>query len=197
LRIRTELISAIVLLLCFMPLLLVLSAIGKCYFGSSIFRQVRVGKCGRHFVIWKFRSLKVGTSSVPTHMLRSEDICSYGSFLRKTKADELPQLVNIILGEMSFFGPRPCLPDQHELIQARIANGSYLVRPGVTGVAQALGIDMKDVDLCSRLDALNESSIFLNFFIMGASIPLPPVQKFFKTKTRLALLHELGKDRLP
>lgn len=112
--------------------------------GPGIFRQKRVGRHGKIFTCYKLRTMYVDTEDRPSHLTGQSAITPLGSVLRRTKLDELPQLWNIVLGDMSFVGPRPCLPSQHELIRLRTERGLYELRPGITGIAQVNGVDMSD-----------------------------------------------------
>ena len=109
--------------------------------GNILFKQKRIGKNKKEFYIYKFRTMKVSTpKDVPTHLLDNPDsyITKIGGFLRKTSLDELPQLFNILKGDMSIVGPRPALWNQFDLIDLRDKNGSNSVRPGLTGWAQEM-----------------------------------------------------------
>jgi lipopolysaccharide/colanic/teichoic acid biosynthesis glycosyltransferase len=143
------------------PLILLLLLIGFFDTGSPLFMQVRVGRNQKPFTLIKLRSMSVGTESVATHLAVNSSVTSYGAFLRKTKLDELPQLVNVVKGEMSLVGPRPCLFNQEELITERQSLGVFDVRPGVTGLAQVNNIDMSTPRLLAETDAkmLSELSI--------------------------------------
>ncbi len=121
--------------------------------GSPVFFQRRVGRHGKPFTLVKFRTMKVDTASVATHLADSAAVTRFGKFLRATKLDELPQLWNVLKGEMSLVGPRPCLFKQEELIQARNELGVLEVRPGITGLAQVNGIDMSDPARLAEWDA--------------------------------------------
>ncbi len=129
-------------LLLLWPILLIVCVIGYFDTGSPIFRQTRVGKNKQPFTLIKFRTMPVETQSVATHLVGASSVTKLGCFLRKTKIDELPQLINVLKGEMSLVGPRPCLFNQDELIQEREARGVFDALPGVTGLAQVNGIDM-------------------------------------------------------
>jgi lipopolysaccharide/colanic/teichoic acid biosynthesis glycosyltransferase len=100
----------------------------------------------------KFRTMRLGTANVASHLANSASITRFGSLLRRTKLDELPQLWNVLLGHMSLVGPRPGLYNQHELTQARAALGVYAARPGITGLAQVNGIDMSTPELLAQTD---------------------------------------------
>jgi len=135
------------------PVLIALTIIGLFDTGSPIFRQVRVGKNKKPFTLFKFRTMQVNTASVASHLANASDITSFGLFLRRTKLDELPQLFNVLKGEMSLVGPRPNLYNQEELIVERDKRGVYSVRPGITGLAQINEIDMSTAKLLSQTDA--------------------------------------------
>ena len=152
LRIFDVIFSAIGLLLGF-PILLLLTIIGLFDTGSPIFRQERVGKGQQPFTLVKFRTMKLDTASVASHLASVSSITKFGHFLRRTKLDELPQLWNVLKGEMSLVGPRPCLFNQEELIEERVVRGVYNSRPGVTGLAQVNKIDMSTPKLLAETDA--------------------------------------------
>ena len=101
----------------------------------------------------KFRSMHVNTQSVATHLASVSSITPFGSFLRKSKLDELPQLWNVFVGDMSLVGPRPNLFNQEELIHERDSRGVYSARPGITGLAQINKIDMSTPQLLAETDA--------------------------------------------
>lgn len=136
-----------------MPVFLLLFIIGLIDNGSPLFFQKRLGRNKKPFTLIKFRTMKVNTSSMPTHMIDASSITTLGHFLRQTKLDEIPQLWNVLLGDMSLVGPRPCLSSQHELINARALRGVFNVRPGVTGLAQVKNIDMSTPELLATSDA--------------------------------------------
>jgi O-antigen biosynthesis protein WbqP len=135
------------------PVLIVLTVIGYFDTGAPIFRQERVGKGKQPFRLMKFRSMHVNAPSVATHLASASSITPFGSFLRKSKLDELPQLWNVFVGDMSLVGPRPNLFNQEELINERELHGVYSVRPGITGLAQINKIDMSTPQLLSETDA--------------------------------------------
>lgn len=151
--IRTlDIILAAFGLLATTPFLAIISFIGWFDTGSPIFRQTRVGRGQRPFILVKFRTMRVGSAQVATHMADVSSITTFGRFLRCSKLDELPQLWNVLLGDMSLVGPRPCLPSQHELITERERRGVFAVRPGITGLAQVQGIDMSTPQLLAETD---------------------------------------------
>ena len=123
--------------------------------GPVLFKQERVGKNNKNFKIYKFRSMRTDTpKDVPTHMLEDPEqyITKIGKFMRKTSLDELPQLFNILKGEMSVIGPRPSLPNQYDLNELRNKNGASSIRPGLTGLAQISGRDELEIEVKANLD---------------------------------------------
>ena len=134
------------------PVLLLLFIVGLFDTGLPLFLQVRVGRAQRPFVLVKFRTMNLNTKSVASHLADAAEITPYGRFLRRTKLDELPQLWNVLKGEMSLVGPRPGLFNQVELTRERTAHGVFAVRPGITGLAQVNGIDMSTPQLLAETD---------------------------------------------
>lgn len=112
--------------------------------GSPLFTQTRVGRGEEPFKMFKLRTMRSDTGDLPSHEVSAERITRIGRILRKLKLDELPQLANVIAGSMSFVGPRPCLPIQRELIEARRRHALFGIRPGITGPAQVAGVDMSE-----------------------------------------------------
>ncbi len=148
-------------LLILSPIILVLLIIGFFDTGSPLFRQVRVGVNKKPFNLLKFRSMHVNTQSVATHLASHASVTKYGAFLRKSKLDELPQLINVFLGNMSLVGPRPNLFNQEELIIERDKRGVYKVVPGITGEAQINKIDMSTPKLLAETDAVMTQNLTL------------------------------------
>jgi lipopolysaccharide/colanic/teichoic acid biosynthesis glycosyltransferase len=136
-----------------LPVLLILWVIGFFDTGSPLFRQERVGRNKKPFTLVKFRTMKKDTASVASHLASADAITPFGKFLRRTKLDELPQLWNVLKGEMSLVGPRPCLFNQEELIAEREQRGVLQARPGITGLAQVNEIDMSTPQLLAETDA--------------------------------------------
>ncbi|EOV0172565.1 TPA: sugar transferase [Vibrio vulnificus] len=134
------------------PILVMVTIIGLFDTGSPIFVQERVGRNRKPFKLVKFRTMSVDTQSVASHLASAGSITKLGAFLRKTKIDELPQLINVLKGEMSLVGPRPNLFNQEELIKEREALGVYNVLPGITGLAQVQNIDMSTPQLLAQTD---------------------------------------------
>lgn len=146
------------------PVLLLIYILGLMDTGEPLFRQVRVGRYQQPFTLVKFRTMRLDTASVASHLASSSSITKLGRFLRKTKLDELPQLWNVLKGEMSLVGPRPNLFNQEELISERAARGVYDVRPGITGVAQVNDIDMSTPQLLAETDALMLRDLRLSLY---------------------------------
>lgn len=140
-------------LLIALPLMVVLFVIGLFDTSAPLFRQVRMGRYQKPFTLFKFRTMQLDTQSVATHLANPSSVTGFGAFLRRTKLDELPQLWNVLKGDMSLVGPRPCLFNQHELIQERMSLGVFSARPGITGLAQVQGIDMSTPRLLAETDA--------------------------------------------
>ncbi|MGR5547045.1 sugar transferase [Vibrio sp. PNB22_2_2] len=147
-----DFLAALFGLLFLWPILLIVTIIGLFDTGSPIFVQERVGRNKKPFKLIKFRTMSVETKSVASHLASNASITKLGAFLRKTKIDELPQLINVVKGEMSLVGPRPNLFNQEELIAERDAMGVYDVLPGITGLAQVQNIDMSTPALLAKTD---------------------------------------------
>lgn len=147
-----DILFALLGLSCGFPLLLLIYVVGLFDTGSPLFRQQRVGRYQQPFTLVKFRTMKVDTASVASHLASSAAITPVGRCLRKTKLDELPQLWNVLLGEMSLVGPRPGLFNQAELTKARADLCVFDARPGITGLAQISGIDMSTPQLLAETD---------------------------------------------
>lgn len=158
------------------PILILISAIilttSK---GSILFKQRRVGKGKVEFNIYKFRTMFVDTpSNIPTHLLNNPEsfITPVGNFLRKTSLDELPQLLNILYGEMSVVGPRPALWNQYDLIELRDKYKANDILPGLTGLAQIRGRDELSIDIKAKYDGeyLEKMSLYLDAKIFWQTI---------------------------
>ncbi len=120
--------------------------------GSPLFIQKRVGYNLKSFSLIKFRTMPIGVRSAGTHLIKNIQLSSLGYFLRRTKIDEVPQLLNVLFGDISLVGPRPCLFNQKKLISERKKRGVFKVRPGITGLAQISGINMKTPTLLAKTD---------------------------------------------
>ncbi|MPW36271.1 sugar transferase [Vibrio sp. B1Z05] len=134
------------------PIFIIVLILGYFDTGSPIFIQERLGKDKRSFGLIKFRTMTKDTKSVASHLASPSSITKLGVFLRKSKIDELPQLINVLKGEMSLVGPRPSLANQNEVISERDIRGVYSVLPGITGLAQINNIDMSEPILLSKTD---------------------------------------------
>lgn len=147
-----------------LPFLVAIYVVGLFDTGSPLFRQERVGRYKKPFILVKFRTMAPETKSVASHLADSSSITPVGRFLRRTKLDELPQLWNVLKGEMSLVGPRPCLFNQVELIQERESRGVLDARPGITGLAQVNDIDMSTPQLLAETDAAMLRSLNLKHY---------------------------------
>jgi len=140
--------------------------------GPVFFKQIRVGQDRKEFLFYKFRSMPVNTGNLPSDKIGQLKLTWIGKFIRRSNIDELPQLFNILKGDMSVVGPRPPLPDQKELIQLRIQNGSIKIRPGLTGLAQINSFDGMSIEEKANFDAeytlqislFNDLKIIFNTF---------------------------------
>lgn len=146
-------LSLIGCFLCVPLMLILVPLIRMSSQGNAMFFQKRIGLNKREFTCLKLRSMKEGTSQVGTHDVCESAVTGIGRYLRATKIDELPQLWNVFIGEMSLVGPRPCLPTQVELIEEREKRGVFKVRPGITGLSQIEKIDMSDPARLASRDA--------------------------------------------
>ena len=167
-----DIVFSILGLIILSPIIFLLFIIGFFDTGSPIFRQERVGVNKRPFYLLKFRSMNVNTQAVATHLVQVSAITKWGSFLRKSKLDELLQLFNVLVGDMSFVGPRPNLYNQIELIEERSTRGVYLIRPGITGLAQIKKIDMSTPQLLAETDAkmIKNLSVINYFFYIFKTV---------------------------
>ena len=148
-------LSFIALILLFLVFIILSIIIKLTSPGPVFFTQNRVGKDKKTFKIYKFRTMRVDTPrDAPTHLLENPDsyITNVGKFLRKTSLDELPQIINILKGDMSIIGPRPALWNQDDLIAERGKYGANDIKPGLTGLAQISGRDELEISLKAKLD---------------------------------------------
>lgn len=160
-----DVVFAAVGLVLLAPLLLLITLFGWLDTRSSLLRQQRVGRRQKLFMLVKFRTMRLSAPHVASHLADTSAITPFGHFLRRSKLDELPQLWNVLTGDMSLVGPRPCLPSQTELIEARERLGVYAVRPGITGLAQLSGIDMSTPELLAQTDAQMLRSMSLRHYL--------------------------------
>lgn len=159
-----DLVFAFFGLLVGFPVLLLLVIIGFFDTGSPLFFQKRVGRNKKAFTLVKFRTMRKDTASVASHLASASSITKFGHLLRRTKLDELPQLWNVLKGEMSLVGPRPGLFNQDELTEAREKYNVFDVRPGITGLAQVNEIDMSTPELLAQTDAKMINSLNLTAY---------------------------------
>lgn len=144
-------LSCLGLLLC-APLFVIIYLTALFDTGSPLFTQSRIGRNRCSFVLIKFRTMHIDTKSVATHLAAEASVTRLGKWLRRSKLDELPQLWNVLKGDMSLVGPRPNLENQTELIKERELRGVYNVRPGITGLAQINNIDMSTPEILAKYD---------------------------------------------
>jgi len=159
-----DLVFSIIGLIALSPVLMVVMVMSWIDTRSPLFYQQRVGRYQKPFVLVKFRTMRSNTASVASHLADASAITSLGHFLRRTKLDELPQLWNVLKGDMSLVGPRPCLFNQQELIDERDKRGVYQERPGITGLAQVHNIDMSTPQLLAETDAEMLKKLSLRFY---------------------------------
>jgi lipopolysaccharide/colanic/teichoic acid biosynthesis glycosyltransferase len=159
-----DLVFSLMGLLFGVPVLLVIYLIGLFDTGSPLFRQERVGRNQKPFILVKFRTMRPDTASVASHLADASAITPLGAFLRRSKLDELPQLWNVLKGDMSLVGPRPCLCNQTELINERASRGVFEARPGITGLAQVSDIDMSTPKLLAETDARMLEDLTLSLY---------------------------------
>ena len=159
-----DLLLAIATLLLALPIFIVVTFIVWRETGDPIFIQKRLGKHCTPFSLYKFRTMRVGTRSVASHLVETGQITRSGYWLRASKLDELPQLLNVIKGEMSLVGPRPCLPNQKHLILERTKLGVFEAKPGLTGLAQIKGVDMSMPKLLAQIDSEMVSDMSLSSY---------------------------------
>ena len=154
------------------PLLVLIFFIGLFENSSPLFIQSRVGYNLKSFSLIKFRTMPIGVRSAGTHLIKDIKLSSYGYFLRRMKLDEIPQLLNVLFGDMSLVGPRPCLFNQKKLISERKKRGVFKVRPGITGLAQISGINMKTPTLLAKTDQkmIKNMSLYKYFYYIFKTI---------------------------
>lgn len=171
----SDILFCIILLSILSPLLLIIGLVIKLDSkGPALFRQIRIGRNNQEFVLYKFRTMRTETPDVATHLLKDAQsyITPFGKFLRKSSLDELPQLFNILKGDMTFIGPRPALYNQHDLIDLRTRCGVHRLRPGVSGWAQVNGRDCLEISekVSYDFDYLEHQSIAMDVKILFFTI---------------------------
>jgi len=159
-----DIIFSLIGLILFFPVFILIFLIEFLNSGSPLFIQKRVGLNLKRFSLIKFRTMKIGTLSLGTHLINPSNITYFGNFLRKSKLDELPQLLNVLIGHMSLVGPRPCLPNQKRLIIERKKMGVFKVKPGITGLAQLSNINMSIPTLLAKTDLKMIKKINLYYY---------------------------------
>ena len=147
-----DILFSLIGLIFLLPFLILIFCISLFEDGSPLFIQVRAGENLKPFLLIKFRTMPKNTKFTGTHLVKNIKLSYFSNFLRSTKIDEIPQLLNVILGHMSLVGPRPCLFNQRKLIIERKKCGIFRVRPGLTGLAQISGINMKTPTLLAKTD---------------------------------------------
>jgi lipopolysaccharide/colanic/teichoic acid biosynthesis glycosyltransferase len=157
----TDFILALFGLIILLPVFIVLLVLGLLDTGAPLFIQERLGRNLKPFRLIKFRTMNIGTAQVGTHRAKASDITKLGSTLRKYKLDEIPQLLNVLVGQMSLVGPRPGLPTQIELKKERDKRKIFTLRPGITGLGQVNEIDMSMPRKLSRYDKLMKDNMNL------------------------------------
>lgn len=173
-RLIDIILSFLAIIILFIPCLIIAIFIKAESKGPVFFKQKRVGKNKKYFMIYKFRTMRTDTpKDMPTHLLNNPDIyiTKVGKILRKTSLDELPQLINILKGDMSIIGPRPALWNQDDLIAERDKYHANDIRPGLTGLAQISGRDELEIPVKAKLDG--EYTKKISFWL--------DVKIFFKT----------------
>lgn len=154
------------LIICLLPVFLIIALIIRVQDGGpAIFVQKRVGKNGKDFLFYKFRSMPISTPNVESHEVSKIKITPFGQFIRRTNLDELPQFINVLKGDMSFIGPRPPIPSQLDLIKMRNLNGSLIIKPGLTGWAQVNAYDGMSVETKAFYDGEYAKNISFCFDI--------------------------------
>ncbi len=156
-----DIIFSLIGIILLFPIIIILTIAGYLDTGSPIFCQERMGKNKKPFNLYKFRSMYLDTKSVSTHLANYDSVTKYGTLLRKSKLDELPQLFNVLKGDMCIVGPRPNLFNQEDLIKERDTLGVYNAIPGITGLSQISKIDMSTPKLLSQTDAKMTSNFNL------------------------------------
>lgn len=167
-----DFIFSLIGLIFLLPLLIFIFILLLLDNGSPIFLQRRIGQKLKSFVLIKFRTMPINTRSAGTHLVKNIELSIVGRFLRKTKIDEIPQLLNVFLGNMSLVGPRPCLLNQKKLIKERKKRGVFKVKPGITGLSQISGINMKTPTLVAKTDQkmIKEISLIKYFYYIFKTI---------------------------
>lgn len=160
-----DILLSVLMFMVLSPVFLVIVMFYSFEGGSVIFRQRRLGKDQVCFTIYKFRTMPINTPQLPTHQLKNVNVSTFGKFLRATKLDELPQLVNVLKGDMSLVGPRPCLESQVDLIRLRSDSKLFSLRPGITGAAQIQKVDMEDPEKLIAIERAMLEKMTFSFYL--------------------------------
>jgi len=160
----SDIVLSFVLILVLSPILLTVLGINRIYYTKPIFIQRRIGYQMKTFHLLKFRTMPLDTLHAPTHLTRAVETTSWSQFLRSSKIDELPQLFNVLLGNMSLIGPRPSLLNQPELIALRKQKNIYSIKPGISGLAQLKSITMEHPKDLVRFDHILVRNLNLGFY---------------------------------
>jgi O-antigen biosynthesis protein WbqP len=155
-----------------LPVSMCIFFIGLFENGSPLFIQKRVGYNLNSFSLIKFRTMPKSVRLAGTHLIKNIQLSPFGYFLRRTKLDEILQLLNVLFGDMSLVGPRPCLFNQRKLISERKKRGVFKVKPGITGLSQILGINMKTPTLLAKTDQkmIKNMSLYKYFYYIFKTI---------------------------
>lgn len=167
-----DILLAVFISILISPIFLFLTILGYLNSGSPFYTQLRIGINEQPFMLIKFRSMKINTTYTLSHKVEKSQITSYGNFIRKYKLDELPQLWNILRGDMSFVGPRPNLINHNSLICLRRQRNLYSILPGLTGYAQINGIGMDNEKILVEYDEKNLNHTDLGFYFYCILITL-------------------------
>ena len=155
-----------------LPLLVLIYILGLFDTGKPLLFQPRVGKYKKTFILVKFRTMKISTKSLPSHLVGRENITKFGLLVRKFKLDELPQLWNVLKGDMSLVGPRPIIEEEVEVVENRFKHGVSNVCPGITGLAQIkrIGTESPDYQLELDLKMLDNFNVKRYFYFIIKTI---------------------------
>jgi O-antigen biosynthesis protein WbqP len=154
------------------PVLLLLAILIFVEDGSPIiYKQARLGKDKKKFIIYKLRTMKNDAPQIATHEISKKHILKLGNFIRKSKFDEFPQLLNILKGDINFVGPRPGMESIDEIVQQRDLRNIYCIKPGITGLSQILGVDMSNPAKLAEIDQIyvKNRSVRLNLIIFAGT----------------------------
>lgn len=160
----SDIVISFVLILVLSPILLTVLCINRIYYTKPLFIQRRVGYQMKTFRLIKFRTMPIDTPNAPTHLVKAVKITYWSQFLRSSKIDELPQLFNVLIGNMSLVGPRPSLVNQVELIARRKQKNIYSIKPGISGLAQLKFITMEHPKDLVRFDYILVRNLNLGLY---------------------------------